>query len=77
MVIHKTLEKNLPSEESSSVKFLEGESKEKIVGVVWNNSKDAFTFKVKANKLSTPAQGNSSEIKLTKRKIFNKVVCVI
>jgi hypothetical protein len=70
------LEENLPSEERSSVKFLEGESEEKVLGVVWNNSKDAFTFKCKANELSVPSQENSSKLKLTKRKILSKVARV-
>ena len=70
------LEKNLPSEERSSVKFLEGEYEEKVLGVVWNNSKDAFTFKCKANELSVPSQENSGELKLTKRKILIKVAHV-
>ncbi|CAB4032698.1 PREDICTED: uncharacterized protein LOC107337338, partial [Paramuricea clavata] len=73
---HSPLEENLPSEERSSVKFLEGESEEKVLGVVWNNSKDAFTFKCKANELSVPSQENSSELKLTKRKILSKVARV-
>ena len=70
------LEENLPSEERSSVKFLEGESEEKVLGVVWNNSKDAVTFKCKANELSVPSQENSSKLKLTKRKILSKVARV-
>jgi hypothetical protein len=56
--------------------FLEGESEEKVLGVVWNNSKDAFTFKCKANELSVPSQENSSKLKLTKRKILSKVARV-
>ena len=70
------LAENLPSEERSSVKFLECESEEKVLGVVWNNSKDAFTFKCKANELSVPSQENSGELKLTKRKILSKVARV-
>jgi hypothetical protein len=33
------LKENLPSEERSSVKFLEGESEEKVLGVVWNKGR--------------------------------------
>ena len=46
---NETLDENLQSEDSSSVKFLEGESGEKVLGTVWNNAKDTFKFKVKAN----------------------------
>jgi hypothetical protein len=76
VISNEILEENLPSEERSSVKFLEGESGEKVLGLVWNNSKDAFTFKCKANELSVPSQENSSKLKLTKRKILSKVARV-
>ncbi len=64
---NETLQENSPSEEGSSIKFLEGESEEKVLGAVWNNSKDAFTFKVKAKSLSEAAKESSSESKLTTR----------
>ncbi len=35
---NETLQENSPSEEGSSIKFLEGESEEKVLGAVWNNS---------------------------------------
>ena len=46
---NETLQENPPSEEGLSIKFLKGESEEKVLdlGAVWNNSKDAFTFKLK------------------------------
>ena len=44
---NETLDENLQIEDSSSVKFLEGESGQKVLGTVWNNAKDTFTFKVK------------------------------
>ena len=70
------MEENLQNEDSSSVKFLEGESGEKVQGTVWNNAKDTFTFKVKANELQISAEENSNELKLTKRKILSKVARV-
>ena len=68
---NETLEEKLHEEDSSSVKFLEGESDEKVLGVGWNNGKDTFTFKVKASELDY-----SRELKLTKRKILSKVARV-
>ena len=73
---NETLEENLQNEDSSSVKFLEGESGEKVLGTVWNNAKDTFTFKVKVNELPVSAEENSNELKLTKRKILSKVARV-
>ncbi|CAB3980151.1 Hypothetical predicted protein [Paramuricea clavata] len=46
------------------------------VTTYFTNSKDAFTFKCKANELSVPSQENSSELKLTKRNILSKVARV-
>ena len=65
------MEEKLHEEDSSSVKFLEGESDEKVLGVGWNNGNDTFTFKVKASELDY-----SRELKLTKRKILSKVARV-
>ena len=45
---NETLDENLQKEASSSVN-LNGESGKKVLGTVWNNAKDTFTFKVKAN----------------------------
>ncbi len=75
---NETLQENPPSEEGLSIKFLKGESEEKVLdlGAVWNNSKDAFTFKVKAKGLSEAAKESSSDSKLTKRKILSKVARV-
>ena len=73
---NETLDENLQNENSFSVKFLEGESGEKVLGTVWNNAKGTFTFKVKANELPVSAEENSNELKLTKRKILSKVACV-
>ena len=58
------MEENLQNEDSSSAKFLEGESGEKVLSTVWNNAKDTFTFKVKANELPVSAEENSNELKL-------------
>jgi hypothetical protein len=70
------LEENIPKDESSSAKFLEGQPDEKILGVVWNNSKDTFTFKVKVKELPVSVQHDSPVLKLTKRKILSKVARV-
>ena len=45
---------------------LQGHTEEKVLGVVWNNVKDTFTFKVKAYDLEEPVQ-------LSKRKILSHV----
>lgn len=66
----------MQNEDSSNVKFLEGESGEKVLGTVWNNAKGTFAFKVKANELPVSAEENSNDLKLTKRKILRKVARV-
>lgn len=52
-----------------NIKFLDGESGEKVLGSVWNNRKDVFTYKIKSNELP-------SKVSTTKRNILSRVARV-
>ncbi|XP_028416265.1 uncharacterized protein LOC114540191 [Dendronephthya gigantea] len=60
------------------MKLLETNAAEKVLGLIWDNKKDVFSFKVNIS-LSTLQTDNSTELvtkKLTKRKILSQIARV-
>ena len=67
-VSNDTLTPEIPKEEPKETMFLQGESMEKVLGVVWDSRTDTLTFKVASDLLDS-----QEPLQLSKRKILSQV----
>ena len=70
-ISNQPLKEDKPDQEEQEMKLLQGHTEEKVLGSVWNNLSDIFSFRVKEGITKLPPQGASE--KLSKRTILSQI----